>query len=169
MPDQPKEPSAPAGGSSTVPGQAQGGPPPLVIKAQYVKDLSFENPRAPTSLQGLQTPPSIQVSVKVSGQRLADADYEVMLTITAEAKTGDEALFLVELTYGGIVTLGNVAPEYVRPLLFIEAPRLLFPFARNVIAEATREGGFPPLLIQPVDFMELYRREIAQHQAAAPA
>ncbi len=169
MPDQPNEPSAPAGGSSAAPGQAQGGPPPFVIKAQYVKDLSFENPRAPTSLQGLQTPPSIQVSVKVSGQRLANADYEVMLTISAEAKTGDEALFLVELTYGGIVTLGNVAPEYVRPLLFIEAPRLLFPFARNVIADATREGGFPPLLIQPVDFMELYRREIAQQHTAAQA
>ena len=169
MPDQPKEPSAPAGVPAAAPGQAQGGSPPLVVKAQYVKDLSFENPRAPVSFQGLQSPPSIQVSVNVGAQRLADPDYEVVLTINAEAKTGNDALFLVELTYGGIVALGNVPPEHVRPLLLIEVPRLLFPFARNIIAEATREGGFPPLLIQPVDFVELYRREIAQQQIARQA
>lgn len=165
MPEQPKQPSAAAGASSAAPGQAQGGAPPFVIKAQYVKDLSFENPRAPASLQGLQTPPTIQVSVKVSGKRLTDADYEVMLTINADANSGAEALFLVELTYAGIVSLGNVAAEYTRALLFIEVPRFLFPFARNVIAEATREGGFPALLIQPVDFVELYRRDIAHQQA----
>ena len=169
MPDEPKEPSATNSSSGAVSGQAQGGPPPLVVKAQYVKDLSFENPRAPSSFQGLQTQPSIQISVNVGAQRLADPDYEVVLTINAEAKTGDDVLFLVELTYGGIVAIGNVPPEHVRPLLLIEVPRLLFPFARNVIAEATREGGFPPLLIQPVDFVELYRREIAAQQAARPA
>ena len=165
MPDLPKQPSA-GGASSAAPGQAQVGAPPFVIKTQYVKDLSFENPRAPVSLQGLQTPPTIQVSVKVSGQRLTNGDYEVMLTITADAKTGADALFLVELTYTGIVALGTVPREHERLLLFIEVPRFLFPFARSVIAEATREGGFPALLIQPVDFMELYRRDIAQQQAA---
>lgn len=169
MSDQAKEPSAAAGVPGAASGQAQGGPPPLMIKAQYVKDLSFENPRAPVSFQGLQTPPSIQVSVNVGAQRLADSDYEVVLTINAEAKTGNDVLFLVELTYGGIVAIGNVPPEQIRPLLLIEVPRLLFPFARNVIAEATREGGFPPLLIQPVDFFERYRREIAQQQTARQA
>lgn len=169
MPDKPNEPSAAAGASGAASGQAQGGPPPLMIKAQYVKDLSFENPRAPVSFQGLQSAPSIQVSVNVGAQRLADSDYEVVLTINAEAKTGDDVLFLVELAYGGIVAVGNVPPEQTRPLLLIEVPRLLFPFARNVIADATREGGFPPLLIQPVDFFERYRREIAQQQTARQA
>ncbi|HLI10178.1 MAG TPA: protein-export chaperone SecB [Alphaproteobacteria bacterium] len=148
---------------------AQGTHPLLAIKAQYVKDLSFENPRAPASLQAVQSPPAVQITVNVSAQRLTESDYEVTLTINAHAKIGEDALFLVELTYGGIVAVGNVAAEHLRPILLIEAPRLLFPFARNIIADATREGGFPPLLIQPVDFVDLYRRDVAQQSQARNA
>ena len=103
--------------------------------------------------------------MNVGAQHLVDQDYEVTLVISASAKMGSEPLFMVELTYGGVVTLGQVPQEHMRPLLLIEAPRLLFPFARNIVADATREGGFPPLLLQPIDFVELYRRELAQQQS----
>ena len=142
--------------------EPQAGQLPLTIKAQYVKDLSFENPRAPQSLQTLQGPPAIQISVNVGAQHIQAQDYEVSLTINAEAKSNGQPLFVVELNYAGVFGIGPVPQEHMRPLLLIEGPRLLFPFARNIIADATREGGYPPLLMQPVDFVDLYRREIAQ-------
>jgi len=164
MSDQP--PAADnAGSPGTGPGSAQptsAGQLALTIKAQYVKDLSFENPRAPASFQPLQTPPGIEVSVNVAARHLGAQDYEVTLTINASAKSLGESVFVAELTYGGVVALGPVPQEHMRPLLLIEAPRLLFPFARNIIADATRDGGFPPLLLQPIDFVELYRRELSQ-------
>jgi len=167
MSDQPPAPNG--NGSAPGPAQApsqtpQAGQIPIAVKSQYIKDLSFENPRAPASFQTLQSPPTIEVTVNVGAQHLAEQDYEVTLVISASAKTGSEPLFMVELTYGGVVTLGQVPQEHMRPLLLIEAPRLLFPFARNIVADATREGGFPPLLLQPIDFVELYRRELAQQQ-----
>jgi len=137
---------------------------PLTVKAQYIKDFSFENPRAPASFQTMQGPPAIEVTVNVGAQHLSEQDYEVTLAISVAAKMQNEPLFMIELSYCGVVTLGQVPAEHMRPLLLIEAPRLLFPFARNVVADATREGGFPPLLLQPIDFVELYRREVAQQQ-----
>lgn len=168
MSDQPGKPTADAGAKDVAANPAQAaqvGQVPLVIKAQYVKDLSFENPRGAANLQAVAGQPAIEVSVNVGAQHIAGQDYEVTITISAEAKAGGERIFLVELTYGGVVGLGTVPLEHMRPLLLIEGPRLLFPFARNIIADATREGGFPPLLLQPIDFVELYRREIAQQQA----
>jgi len=163
MSDQP--PASNGNGGAPGPAQApQAGQIPIAVKTQYIKDLSFENPRAPASFLALQSPPSIDVTVNVGAQHLAEQDYEVTLVISASAKLGSEPLFMVELTYGGVVTLGQVPQEHMRPLLLIEAPRLLFPFARNIVADATREGGFPPLLLQPIDFVELYRRELAQQQ-----
>lgn len=156
--------NAPTGAAS----EPQAGQLPLIIRAQYVKDLSFENPRAPLGVPGFQGQPAIQISVNVGAQHLQNQDYEVVLVINAEAKADDQVLFVVELSYGGVFGLGSVPQEHIRPLLLIEGPRMLFPFARNIIAEATREGGYPPLLMQPVDFVELYRREIAQQQAQAP-
>jgi len=160
MSDQTNQPASPSGSGPAQ--EPQPGQLPLTIKAQYVKDLSFENPRAPQSLQTLQGPPAIQISVNVGAQHIQAQDYEVSLTINAEAKLNDQPLFVVELNYAGVFGLGAVPQEHMRPLLLIEGPRLLFPFARNIIADATREGGYPPLLMQPVDFVELYRREIAQ-------
>jgi preprotein translocase subunit SecB len=143
--------------------------PPLIIRSQYVKDLSFENPRAPQSFQSMQKQPAIQVGVKVAAVKLGEQDYEVVLTINAEAKDGNDTIFVVELTYAGVFEVGAVPAEHVRPLLLIEGPRLLFPFARNILADATREGGFPPLMLQPIDFVELYRRELNQQAPQAGA
>lgn len=139
--------------------------PSLQISTQYVKDLSFENPNAPRSLTQAATPPQVSVNVDVRTQQLAEGAFEVVLHIKSEAKAGDVTAFLCELSYGGVVALANATKEQTAPLLLIEAPRLLFPFARSVIAEATRNGGFPPLLIQPIDFTELFRRQLAALRA----
>ena len=145
----------------------------VMINAQYVKDLSFENPRAPQSLIRTpdQQPPEVSVGIDVKVQNLAPNMFEVALTVHAEAKSGNDRVFLVELVYGGVVTLQNVGEVDVPRALLIETPSLLFPFARSIIASATQDGGFMPLLIQPIDFAELVRRQqqSAQGQAAALA
>ena len=148
-------------------GTPQGtGTPPIQIASQYVKDLSFENPNAPKSVQGGAPAPQVSVNVDVRTQQLGDNAYEVVLHIKGDAKTGETQAFIVELSYGGVVMLGaNVPKEHVAPLLLIEAPRMLFPFARAVIAEATRDGGFPPMLVQPIDFTDLFRRQVEAMKA----
>lgn len=135
----------------------------LIVNAQYVKDLSFENPRAPHSLLQQKEPPEVQLGVDVKAQALGQDIYEVVLTVNANAKAGGEAVFVAELAYAAVVTVRNTPQDMLPMLLLVETPRLLFPFARAVIAGATREGGFPPLLLHPVDFAELLRRQ----QAAA--
>jgi preprotein translocase subunit SecB len=155
--------------SQTPPGGAPADPaypPRLTVVSQYVKDLSFENPRAPRSLQAGEARPEIQIRVDVRAQQVEAEQYEVSLQLHAEAKSGAETAFMVELTYAGLFGLLNIPPESLQPLLLIECPRLLFPFARRVVADATRDGGFPPLLIDPIDFATLYRRR--QQQAQAP-
>jgi preprotein translocase subunit SecB len=137
----------------------------LVVNAQYVKDLSFENPRAPQSLIQQKGPPDVSLDVDVKARNLAPELYEVLLTISAEAKTDGETVFIVQLTYGAVVTTKNASQEMLPSMILIETPRLIFPFARNVVAEATRDGGFPPLLINPIDFVELLRREQAKQAA----
>lgn len=133
---------------------------PLVVNAQYVKDFSFENPHAPQSLVASPAQPKIDVQVDVKARSLAENVSEVMLTIRAEASAGDKTAFIVELAYGGVFTLAPMPAEQARAILLIEAPRLLFPFARQIIAEATTNGGYPPLVLQPIDFVDLYRRQI---------
>jgi preprotein translocase subunit SecB len=141
---------------------AQAGPPQLFINAQYVKDLSFENPRAPQSLLQQKTQPEVSLDVDVKARDLAANLFEVALTISAEAKAEGETAFIVQLTYCGVVSTQNATPDILTAMILIETPRLLFPFARNVIATATRDGGFPPLLINPIDFAALVRREQAK-------
>lgn len=147
--------------------------PPLAVTAQYVKDLSFENPRAPASLVqagNQQNQPQVAVGVEVNVRQLQENKlFEVILQNRVEAKQGDESLFLVELQYAGLFTIGEVPPEVVQVLLFVEAPRMLFPFARHIIAESIRDGGFPPMLIQPVDFAAMYKKRIEQAQAEQAA
>ena len=150
-------------GDNAALGQA-GGAPGIAINAQYVKDLSFENPNAPQSLVPTQTRPQIEVNVDVQGRGIAQNVYEVALRITATAKQGEAVAFVIELLYAGVFTLQNISQEQLEPVLLIECPRLLFPFARRVIADATRDGGFPPLMMEPIDFMQLFQR----HKAAAP-
>ncbi|MEN8196085.1 MAG: protein-export chaperone SecB [Pseudomonadota bacterium] len=145
--------------------------PPLTVHGQYIKDFSFENPGAPESLAKLQDAPDVDINVNVEARQLSGSDYEVVLTIAADAKDGDTTVFVVELVYGGVFGLSNAIPEeHKGPVLLIECPRILFPFARNVIADATRDGGFPPLLLQPIDFMAIYQEQMGQEdQPAAQA
>jgi preprotein translocase subunit SecB len=145
---------------------------PISVNTQYVKDFSFENPNAPQSLVSQATQPNIEVNVNVQARGLGPDVYEVVLSITCSAKHETMTAFIVEVAYAGVFTLNGVPQEHVHPLLLIECPRLLFPFARALVANATREGGFLPLLIQPIDFLDLYRRQAAatggQIQPPAP-
>jgi preprotein translocase subunit SecB len=152
--------AAPAQAATPVPGARE-----MTINAQYVKDLSFESPRAPHSLLQQQQQPEVALSIDVKAQTLAPSLYEVVLTINAEAKAANERVFIVELVYGAVTTLTNVPQEEVPRALLVEAPHLLFPFARAIVADATREGGFMPLLLRPIDFAELLRQQ--QRTAAA--
>jgi preprotein translocase subunit SecB len=140
-----------------LPGSDVGAAPNLQIVAQYLKDLSFENYNAPQSLMQSGEAPQIEVSVDLEAQTLADDLYEVELTITATAERDDQKVFLVEVVYSGLFQIQNVDEAALRPVCLIECPRLLFPFARRIIADATRDGGFPPLLVDPIDFFRLYR------------
>ncbi len=144
---------------------AQNAAPTLNALAQYVKDFSFENPNAPRSLQPQQQGPQINMQVNVNAKQLADADFEVDLTLEGQAKSGQDVLFGFELTYAGVFRVRNIPSDQLHPVVMIECPRLLFPFARQIIADATRQGGFPPLMIDPVDFAALYRQRVAQMNA----
>jgi len=141
----------------------------FVINGQYIKDLSFENPQAPRSLFMADQKPSIDLSVDLKAQRLKDDSYELEMNIAAKAMGEKEPLFIVELAYGGIFTLMNTPPEKAEPLLLIECPQVLFPFARRVIADVTRDGGFPPLMLEPMDFRHLYEARQANKDAEKPA
>ncbi|ASW04942.1 MULTISPECIES: protein-export chaperone SecB [Rhizobium] len=141
--------------------------PSLSILAQYTKDLSFENPGAPRSLQARENAPDININVNVNANPLSDSDFDVVLTLSAEAKDGERVLFHTELVYGGVFRVTGFPQEHMLPLLFIECPRLLFPFARQIIADVTRNGGFPPLMIDPIDFAQMFTQRMAEEQARA--
>ncbi|CAK0764918.1 Protein-export protein SecB [uncultured Gammaproteobacteria bacterium] len=139
---------------------------PIQVHVQYVKDLSFENPAAPQSLLAGQPAPRIEIGVNVQGGPIAEGVYEVVLQLRVEAKVEQTTVFLAEVAYCGVFSLPGIPPEHHRPVLMIEAPRLLFPFARAIVADVTRDGGYPPLLLTPIDFAELYRHQMAE---ATPA
>jgi preprotein translocase subunit SecB len=141
----------------------------LIVNAQYIKDFSFENPRAPHSLQQQTAAPAVDINVDVNAQNLNQDTYEVVLTIKATARINDDPLFLLELTYGAVVTIHNMPRDMLPAVLLVETPRLMFPFARNIIADATRDGGFPPLMVNPIDFTELLRRNSGEAAAASGA
>ncbi len=135
---------------------------PISVLAQYLKDLSFENPRAPETLMAGQPAPEVAVHIDVKTSAPGEGVHEVALTLRVEAKAGADTVFLVEVTYAGLFQLSGIPPEHHGPVLLIEGPRLLFPFVRNIIADAIRNGGYPQLLINPIDFAELYRRQQPQ-------
>ncbi|MBB4121062.1 protein-export chaperone SecB [Martelella radicis] len=141
--------------------------PSLSILTQYIKDLSFENPGAPASLQKRDGQPNINISVNVNANPLGEDNYDILLSLKAEAKSNDKTLFLCELVYGGVFRVANFPKEHVLPMLFIECPRLLFPFARQIVADATRNGGYPPLLVDPIDFAQMFQKRMAEEQARA--
>ena len=129
----------------------------FAVRAQYIKDLSFENPGAPRSMAASE-PPEIQLSVSVNAEKLDDGAHEVELKLDVRATRGEDVAFIAELSYGGVFHIAGVPESQLRPLIMIECPRFLFPFARRVIADCTREGGFPPLMLDPIDFAALFRR-----------
>jgi len=137
------------------------------VVAQYTKDFSFENPNAPQSLMQQQAQPTMNIQVNVNPKQLSNTDFEVELKLDGKAESGGGVLFAFELIYAGIFHLQGIPQESVGPLLMIECPRLLFPFAREIIASAVISGGFPPLLLDPIDFVALYQQR-AQTQQQAP-
>ena len=138
-------------------------PPSAGLITQYIKDLSFENPNAPAIYQN-QTPPQIDVQFNIGTAQIGDEVHEVVLKIEAKAQVGESVGFIVDLSYAGLFGLRNIPAEHVQPFLLGEAPRLLFPFARRVLADAVRDGGFPPLLLDPIDFGGLYMQQLEAQQ-----
>ena len=137
--------------------------PQVSILTQYVKDLSFENPNAPESLQSTEQP-RIDVNVAVNAKRAGENIFEVELKVSAKAMHGDTTAFVIDLLYAGLFGLSNVPEEALEPFLIIEAPRIIFPFARRIIADSVRDGGFPPLMLDPIDFASLYMAQQGQGQ-----
>ncbi|MCB2108043.1 MAG: protein-export chaperone SecB [Rhodobacteraceae bacterium] len=146
---------------------------PMRFRGQYVRDLSFEIPHAPEIFQELrENPPEIPISLEPSVRHLADNTYEVTLTANIEAKVGSRVAFILELAYAATVDLDPKAipQEHIHPVLLIEVPRFLFPFVRHLVSETTVRGGFPPLMLQLIDFADMYRRRFGdQPQTVARA
>lgn len=141
------------------------GAPALNVVSQFIRDLSFENPRGGSYVMRPDQPPALGVQVNVNTKPMSDSDYEVELLIEARATDNNAVLFAVELKYCGIFRIFNIPKEQIHPVVLIECPRLLFPFAREIVANTVRNGGFPPLLLDPVDFVALYQQKM-QEQAA---
>ena len=141
--------------------------PQLNVLAQYTKDLSFENPNAPGSLAPQQRQPQINIQINVGANNVAENEFEVALTVEGKAETAGKMMFSFELVYAGVFRMQNIPQQDVHPVMMIECPRLLFPFAREIIANAVMNSGFPPLRIDPVDFVGLYRQRVNELQAQA--
>lgn len=149
----------PAPSSPIPPAGPNGQPAPmLTLNLQYTKDLSFEVPGAPEIFIQLKEQPRVDLSLDVQARPVPNNAnvYEVALQIRADAKAGPTACFIAELSYCGVFTV-NVPQEHLEPLLLVECPRLLFPFARNILADVTRDGGFPPVMLAPIDFVALWQ------------
>ena len=140
--------------------------PAVGVLSQYVKDLSFENPNAPAVYQW-QEQPQIDVQFGIAADKVGEEVHEVTLKIEVRAEAGGQTAFLVELSYAGLFGLRNIPDEHLQPFLLGEAPRLLFPFARRVLADAVRDGGFPPLMLEPIDFAALYMQQAQQQEQLA--
>jgi preprotein translocase subunit SecB len=151
----------PAADAGHAPAQGQ---PPIVINTQYIRDLSFEVPNAPEVFRQAGEGQEIPIGIEVQTRHLEGNLFEVVLHMRVEAKNQKSQLFLIEIAYGALCTI-HVPEQHLQPVLLVEVPRLLFPFVRSLIADLTRDGGFPPLLVTPIDFAELYRQRLAQMQA----
>ncbi|MBF0355435.1 MAG: protein-export chaperone SecB [Alphaproteobacteria bacterium] len=137
------------------------GQPPVAIHAQYIRDLSFEVPGAPEIFRQSGEGQEIPIGIEVQTRHLEGQSYEVVLHMRIEAKAQGNQMFILEIAYGAVCTI-NVPEQHLQPVLLVEVPRLLFPFVRSMVADLTRDGGFPPLLVTPIDFGELYRQRLAQ-------
>ena len=140
-------------------------PGQLAVNAQFIKDLSFESPNVLKIMsQPSNQPPEVNFNLGVQANTVGPDLYDVTLTIRAEAKRENTVAFIIELAYAGVFTITGIPQDQMEPVLFIEAPRLLFPFARAIISDLTRDGGYTPLMLNPIDFVDLYRRKLAERQ-----
>ena len=153
-----------AGGAAGGAGEGNGAAPSLNVLAQYIKDFSFENPHAPQSFAPKENQPEIAININVNANPLSKTDFEVELTLQAQAGKDADMLFNAELIYAGVFRLQNVPEEALHPAVLIECPRLLFPFARAILATATRDGNFPPLMLEPIDFAALYQARVNEEK-----
>jgi preprotein translocase subunit SecB len=142
--------------------------PQVGVLAQYVKDFSFENPHAPRSLAPSSQQPGINIQINVDATPMTETDFEVTLRLEGKAESQGLVLYSFELVFSGVFRIVNVPADSLQPFVMIECPRLLFPFAREIISTAVRNGGFPPLLLNPIDFVDLYRQRLAASQNQAP-
>lgn len=143
--------------------------PSFNLIGQYIRDMSFENPGAPASIMLGGPNPNFQVGINVGVKKQADDLYAVEITLNAKADREKNVLFNVELIYGGVFRMRNIPEAQLAPLLLVECPRLIFPFARQVLATVTQQGGFPPLMMEPVDFAAIYQQNLKSLQDAQNA
>lgn len=164
-------PSSDNGAGAPAPGTQSGEAPSFAVLAQYLKDLSFESPRAPGIFSNTPTP-QMEVNVDVNGRGIGQDQYEVELTVSAKANANGEPVFIVEASYAGAFEIKNMAPDQLEGVMLVECPRLLFPFLRQIVSDATRNGNFPPLMLEPIDFMSIYvanKQRQAGQASGAPA
>jgi len=152
--------------SLQVPPPQPGTQPSMRILGQYLKDLSFENPNAPQALAPQQSQPDINIAVNVNARNLAPTDFEVELHLDAKATSEGKVIFASELLFAGVFRMENFPANMLHAAVLIECPRMLFPFARQILADATRNGGFPPLMLDPIDFAGMYQKRMQQQSAA---
>jgi preprotein translocase subunit SecB len=157
-----------AGADAPLEATAQADQPGIRILAQFIRDLSFENPRAPETLRGGDQP-QIELGVEMNARSREDGFFEVDLKLSAKAVRADGPVFVVELLYGGVFQIAGVSAEDMEPVLLIECPRYLFPFARKIIADVSSDGGYPPFMLDPIDFAGVYAARKAQEQPAGHA
>ena len=143
---------------------ASANPPSFNLIGQYIRDMSFENPGAPASIMLGGPNPNFQVGINVGVKKQSEDLYAVEITLNAKADREKNVLFNVELIYGGVFRMKNIPEAQLAPLLLVECPRLIFPFARQVLATITQQGGFPPLMMEPVDFTQVYLQSLQQMQ-----
>ncbi len=155
-------------GAEGVVSNGEDNSPAIGLISQYIKDLSVENPNAPESYQWIEAP-EIHVDFNIAARALAPEVHEIELKINVTSKGAQGTAFIIELAYGALIGMRNVTDEQAHPFLFAEGPRLVFPFARRIVADAVRDAGYPPLLLDPIDFNGLYMAQLAQAQATATA
>ena len=153
--------------SGSAAAKGNGAKPSLNILAQYVKDLSFESPGAPDSLRGRDKAPGININVNVNANPLSDKEFDVALTLNGQGLVRQGRALQCRARLWRCVPVEGFPQEHMLPILFIECPRLLFPFSRQIIAECTRNGGFPPLMLDPIDFAQMFQQKLAEDQARA--
>jgi preprotein translocase subunit SecB len=160
--DKPEDAGAVAPKGAAQPAGAQ-----LNVLGQYIKDLSFESPGAPEVLQSPPPNPQLQVTVNVTALGRSPEIFEVMLSLEVHAKSDTGLIYNVELLYGGLFRLRNIPQNMLQPLLFVDCATILFPYARRVLSDMTRDGGYPPLMLDPIDFARLYTQNLARGQPQA--